>query len=102
MEGLKSFSHSETLQQLFGTQPIPRIWPKGPLAYVEWYTKLKHHCEKDHGMYAISKATDSQGHIQGSVMPLSNICQSCMLFPIFHDMEEEKTWRQNDVLDEAK
>jgi len=38
-------------------------------------------------MYQISRAYDSQGHIQGSVIPLTNIRQSCMLFPIFPKLQ---------------
>jgi hypothetical protein len=40
-------------------------------------------------MYKISKAKDSQGRVQGAIIPLSSIRQSCMLFPIFEGHERE-------------
>jgi len=80
-----------------------------PLAYVEWFTRQAVTPNKNHGMYQISRAYDSQGRIQGSVIPLSNIRQSCMLFPIFpksqtgtassaHPFED---WTPENTLDRA-
>jgi len=39
----------------------PQRWPKGFLAYVEWYTRQAIIAHKDHGMYQISKEKDSHG-----------------------------------------
>ena len=83
----------------------PSIWPKTPLAYIEWYTRQSPLPDKTHGMYHISKATDSQGRIQGTIIPLSNIRQSCMLFPVFKDHKEDlksEHWNSENILDECK
>ncbi|PPR07087.1 hypothetical protein CVT26_005304, partial [Gymnopilus dilepis] len=67
-------------------QPIsaPPSWPKKPLAYVEWYTRQGSIANATHGMYQISKSKpDKDGRRPGEVIPLSNIRQSCMLFPLF-------------------
>ena len=26
---------------IFGPQPAPAAWPRGPLAYIKWYTPLR-------------------------------------------------------------
>ena len=68
---------------------------------MEWYTHQGPELEADkvHGMYHISRATDSQGRRQGAVIPLSNIRQSCMLFPVFKGNREEANWQPDNVLD---
>ena len=81
--------------------PAPERWPKGPLAYVEWYTRQATIAHKDHGMYQISKATDSNEQQQGTIIPLANIQQSCMLFPIFHGDVAERQWLPHNILDNA-
>jgi len=79
----------------------PQRWPKGPLAYVEWYTRQATVTHKDHGMYHISKAKDSHGRQQGTIIPLANIRQSCMLFPVFSGHADEARWLPHNVLDKA-
>ena len=85
-----------------GRAPLPSIIPKGPLAYVEWYTRQSPQADRNHGLYRVSKAYDSQGKPQGAIIPLSNIRQNCMLTPVFKDADEEQTWRADNVLDLAE
>jgi hypothetical protein len=68
-----------------GPHPIPPQWPKGPLAFIEWYSPLTNAAQARHGMmYYVNKVKNSQGtRVQGAIIPLANIQQSCMLFPIF-------------------
>ena len=87
--------------------PTPAQWPKSPLAYVEWFTRQGPVANKTHGMYQISKAYDSQKRQQGSVILLSDIRQSCMLFPIFPKSmapsdSDYMEWKPDNVLDLAK
>jgi hypothetical protein len=86
--------------------PAPEQWPKAPLAYVEWFTRQAPVANKVHGMYQISKAYDSQKRRQGSIILLSNIRQSCMLFPIFPKStlpdSDYSTWKPDNILDLAK
>ncbi len=77
----------------------PTVWPKIPLAYIEWYTRQGPTADKVHGMYRISKAVDNEGHSQGAIIPLSNIRQGCMLFPSFRGRVDD--WNSENVLDEC-
>ena len=80
----------------------PVAWPTLPLAYVEWYTKPVLSPNQTHGMYQVTKATDSQGRTSGAIIPLSNIHQSCMLFPSFKGKQDElisDTLQYNNILD---
>jgi hypothetical protein len=57
-------------------------------------------------MYKISQAYDSQGRQQGSIIPLSNIRQSCMLIPIFPkpktpEIKNLESWTSDNVLDQV-
>ncbi|KIY61622.1 hypothetical protein CYLTODRAFT_362598, partial [Cylindrobasidium torrendii FP15055 ss-10] len=60
--------------------------PKVPLAYVQWYTapRLTDRIRAIHNMPSVKKALSSDGVTPAwSIIPLSNIRQSCMLFPDF-------------------
>ncbi|EGO26572.1 hypothetical protein SERLADRAFT_368127 [Serpula lacrymans var. lacrymans S7.9] len=49
---------------------IPKHWPKIPLAYIEWYTKLKGSADPAHMMYAITKpALGADGTPPASIVP---------------------------------
>ncbi|KIY62218.1 hypothetical protein CYLTODRAFT_183523 [Cylindrobasidium torrendii FP15055 ss-10] len=66
--------------------PFPKYWPKVPHAYVQWYTapRLTDRVRKIHNMPSVKKAFGPDGVTHAwSIIPLSNICQSCMLFPDF-------------------
>ncbi|KAF9458322.1 hypothetical protein BDZ94DRAFT_1333498 [Collybia nuda] len=80
------FHLPETLD--FGMGPInkPETWPTEPLVYVEWYSQFKSPKEtKKHDMYMVKKSSlDKDSIPHGSIIPLSNIRQGCMLIPKFN------------------
>lgn len=80
--------------------PSPAIWPRNALAYVEWYTPLKRTAESDHNMYSIRIQRRDDGTPAGSVIPLSSIRQSCMLFPVY-GRSVPIAWTSNTVLDQC-
>lgn len=97
------FSLPKDLHAPGGKIPAPLAWPKEPLAYVEWYTRLGGLANGVHGMYQISRSkVDKDGHYPGEVIPLSNIRQSCMLFPVFQGSPDEAAWKPSNVLDKAE
>ena len=85
-----------------GPRPAPPEWPKGPLAFVEWYSPLTNIAHPRHGMmYYVNKVKNSHGNrVQGAIIPLANVRQSCMLFPIF-DGTPNTTWTPASSLDFA-
>lgn len=86
-----------------GARPAPENWPKVPLAYIEWYSKLGGAADAKHGlMYHIKKVstTSNPGRVQGAILPLSRIRQSCMLFPVFPAVVPTH-WTASNVLDHA-
>jgi hypothetical protein len=78
--------------------PSPLSWTKAPLAYIEWYTTPKTTPEPNHNMYSIRKLYRSDNTQAGSIIPLTSIRQSCMLFPVF-SKETDMTWTTDNVLD---
>ncbi|KAF8905579.1 hypothetical protein CPB84DRAFT_1625246, partial [Gymnopilus junonius] len=83
--------------------PAPEAWPKVPLAYVEWYTRLPSEPSVQHGMYRISKPKpEASGHLPGEVLPVTSIRQSCMLFPVFKEAADQNQWNSTNVLDTAE
>jgi hypothetical protein len=54
-------------------------------------------------MYHVSKVHNTQRtRVQGAIIPLANIRQSCMLIPIFiNDESEWQSWTPENVLDSA-
>lgn len=98
------FKLPTTLNLGVGVTNTPAIWPKEPLVYVEWYSQFKSSKETErHGMYVVKKGTrDANGISPGSIIPLTNIRQSCMLIPKFRTNEaEEASWTSSNVLDQA-
>jgi len=81
-----------------GPRNLPESWPHGPLAYVEWYSRLAAAPKENHGnMYVVKKATPSPGNrTSAAVVPLSNICQ---LMPLFSNGDVPSTWTKDNVLD---
>lgn len=75
----------------------PHTWPKEPLAYVEWYTKLNRTADETTGMYTVKKTPA----LQGTIVPLTSIRQSCMLIPKWTKSKTEYNWTTNTVLDDA-
>lgn len=87
-----------------GPMNSPEVWPKEPLVYVEWYSQFKSLKEmKKHGMYMVKKGSpDKDGIPFGSIIPLSNIRQSCQLIPKFSlTGSGEASWKSSNVLDKA-
>lgn len=83
----------------YGLGPTPSSWT-APLAYVEWYTGLKSAAEPVHNMYSIKKLYRTDHTPSGSVIPLTSIRQSCMLFPAFgYNKVIDPTWTTDNVLD---
>jgi hypothetical protein len=95
------FCLPKSIQRPGFLMPLPAYLPQNPLAYVEWYTRQGQAANATHGMYTISRAYDTNGQPQGSVIPLSSIRQSCMLIPVFPNSSEEFNWMADDVLDKA-
>ncbi|KAF8233915.1 hypothetical protein L208DRAFT_1264593 [Tricholoma matsutake] len=55
----------------------PSSWPQEPLAYIQWYSRLKSSPDEHHGMY------DVKTTIEGAIVPLASIRQTCMFIPRF-------------------
>ena len=86
-----------------GPRERPSSWHKEPLAFIEWYSLTPASTDKNQGlMYRITKTTvSSTGRVQGAIVPLCSICQSCMLSPSFGRGAVPKDWRTDTVLDMA-
>jgi hypothetical protein len=80
----------------------PAFWPNQVLAYIEWYTplSLSKADQATHNMVSVQKAEGAQSW---SIVPLSNIRQSCMLIPKFnkHTSSSQASWTSDTVLDSA-
>lgn len=101
---VKLLFHLPTQLKVIGTfkANVPDYWPKQVQAYVEWYTSpsLSEADEKYHNMASIQKI---EGDRSWSIIPLSNIRQSCMLIPRFnkHTDKSQISWTSDTVLDSA-
>ena len=83
-----------------GSRPRPREWHSGPLAFIEWYSPTPASAEENQGlMYWIKKTSTTTGRVQGEILPLGSIRQSCMLFPSFGREDVPSDWRTDNVLD---
>ena len=103
------FTLPQSLQAPGRKVAAPVQWPKTPLAYVEWFSRQSTTANKTHGMFQISRAYDSAGRPQGAVIPITNIRQNCMLFPLFPKTPKGNTsiqsladWCSDNTLDKAK
>ena len=97
------FTLPKQVETYLGAQPAPRNWSKEPLVYIEWYSKLDGAADAKHGlMYHIKKVstTSNPVRVQGVILPLSHIHQSCMLFPVFPAVVPAH-WTATNVLDHA-
>jgi hypothetical protein len=71
------------------------------MAYVEWYSPLKPHADHNTGMYRVKTLKPgSSGNTHCSIIPLTSIRQSCMLFPSFGE-EVDPSWTSSNVLDSS-
>lgn len=81
-------------------------WPKDPLAYIEWLTAptLTVQQQKQHNMATVQLSpAQLDGFFQWSIIPLSNIRQSCMLAPHFGNtsIHNQASWSSSNILDIA-
>ncbi|KAJ3833014.1 hypothetical protein F5878DRAFT_666038 [Lentinula raphanica] len=103
---VKVIFHLPSQLTLIGTykSPSPSWWPTSVLAYVEWYsapsqTPLE---QKSHNMTTVHKLPLIEGITPWSIVPLSNIRQSCMLMPRYDKQNLDRaTWTSSNVLDKA-
>jgi hypothetical protein len=99
------FTLPEEVQSITGIRPAPSNWPKDPLVYIEWYSRLENAAKPRNGMmYCIKKVSsttmDQGTRVQAAILPLSSIRQSCMLFPVF-PISVPAHWTPDSVLDYA-
>ncbi|KAH9912826.1 uncharacterized protein B0H18DRAFT_889166 [Fomitopsis serialis] len=84
----------------------PSWWPKGPLAYVEWYAPFSSAADPAHLMYTVRKsAPRADGLPHASIIPLEHITQSCQLVPSFPEGPNgvvPDNWTSDNVLDLAR
>lgn len=80
-----------------GVRDAPSVWPKEPLAYVEWFTRFSADPNTTTGMYKVSPAYDGRKRRQGAIVHLSSIRQSCMLSPVF-GAHKASVWGAQDKL----
>ncbi|KAJ7886469.1 hypothetical protein B0H14DRAFT_3082170 [Mycena olivaceomarginata] len=89
-------------QTLSSGHPAPPHWPKYPLAFVEWFSSFKRSHENNHEMYAITRPPPlADGSVRRAVIPLTNIRQTCQLFPNFGKADVNQRWTSDIVLDEC-
>ena len=94
------FTLPKVMDTRFGPQEPPDFWPKTPLAFIEWYAPTPSTpLTKNGTMYHIKKPQPLQGRPPGCVIPISNIRESCMLFPSFPQGSSPLDWTTNNVLD---
>jgi hypothetical protein len=100
------FTLPEKVHSITGVQPAPSNWTKEPLVYIEWYSKLEKAANPRNGMmYRIKKVSLTSSmmdkdKVQGAILPLSRIRQSCMLFPTFPSSVPAH-WTTDSILDYA-
>ena len=77
------------------SRPAPPV----DLAYVEWFSppSMPNEC---HGMYRISRSYRNNRRL-ASIIPLSEVCRSMQLFPIFGPVTPQQ-WQSSTVLEECR
>ena len=75
------------------SRPAPPV----DLAYVEWFLPLSMP-DLNHRMYRVSRIYRNNRRL-ASVIPLSEVCRSVHLFPVFSLAEQ---WQSQTVLDECR
>ncbi|KAL0954331.1 hypothetical protein HGRIS_003329 [Hohenbuehelia grisea] len=85
------------------TIPAPYFWPKYPLAFVQWYSEPRS-TNPQSLFYTVRPSPDTRGNggLEGEVVPLANLRQSCMLSPKFNSSEWEgfEKYTTNNILDQ--
>lgn len=100
------FKLPQTLD-LYGPHPAPAAWPKGPLAYVEWYSPTRSAPSGVHGFYQVARMPETTRDkvVPGAIIPLANVRQACMLTPCYGDrleIDSQKDWSSENVLDKCE
>ncbi|KAF8157936.1 hypothetical protein B0H34DRAFT_435463 [Crassisporium funariophilum] len=99
------FTLPPTITEYGVSIPAPEAWPTAPLAFVEWYSTFSSTPLEQHGMmYNIKKIKNTQGtRCQGAIIPLTDIRQSCMLFPMLERNSDNvpDAWTPDNTLDMA-
>jgi hypothetical protein len=73
------------------------------MAYVEWFTSFKPNHEANHEMYSITVPPPrANGFCNASIIPLTDIRQTCQLFPNFGRDNVNPEWTSDNVLDECR
>ncbi|KAJ7020880.1 hypothetical protein C8F04DRAFT_884566, partial [Mycena alexandri] len=68
------------------------------LAYVEWFSAFKPSHEEHHHMYSIAKPPlRADGSMKGSIIALTDIRQTCQLFPNFGRPDVNALWTSDNV-----
>lgn len=79
----------------------PRYWPRTPLAYIEWYSPPSQSKADrlSHNMVRIKKGKSSDNEsVPWSIIPVTNIRQSVMLYPHLPLLIPE-SWTYKNVMD---
>ncbi|KAJ3717386.1 hypothetical protein C8R42DRAFT_587036 [Lentinula raphanica] len=82
----------------------PSWWPSSVLAYIEWYSPPSQTLieQSSHNMTSVHKLPLIDGVVPWSIVPLSNIRQSCMLIPRYDkNNSDSSSWTSSNVLDKA-
>ena len=99
------FTLPRKLSEAYGGQPAPSFWPRAPLVYIEWYSRFTPTADPVHLMYVLSKPPPrADGLPPGTIIPLSQIRQSCHLSPVFPSGahgQVPQAWSSDNVLDIA-
>ena len=74
--------------------------PPRDLVYVEWFSPLSTPPVDSHGMYRISRS-HRNGRCLASIIPLSDVCRSVQLFPVFGPVAP-RDWQSSTVLEECR
>jgi hypothetical protein len=84
-----------------GTFATPHNIPRFPLAYVEWFSPAENSAsdKKSHNMLRVSKQKLADGKAAWSIIPLTNIRQSCMLIPNFEKYNITGNWVSDHIID---
>lgn len=92
---------------LIGSHKTPALlsWPKATLAFIEWFTTptLSDSARNSHNMASIlkPKRSSSDNSLPWSIIPLSNIRQSCMLVPNYRKAPNISSLSSSTVLDSS-
>ena|SRR5882757_6860587 len=79
----------------------PHAWSTGYLAYVEWY-KVSNRPGAHHNMYTVHQSPAIEGIVEGEIVPLYSIRQTCQLIPLTDStVTWPESWNTNNVLDEC-